>query len=301
MGKKDKKDNTRGKEGFDLYYRTFFGERWEKLKESLLKETEPSSFCLEKINKSDSTLEPEKNLRTYFLDSASILAAFSLPLKSAHDILDLCAAPGGKTLVISSLMNDDAVLTSNERSFERKQRLVKVCDEHLPQNIRNRVTITCSDGAVWCKTKQDCFDAILLDAPCSSERHVLNDEKYLSEWSPARIKTLSMEQWALLSSAFRMLREDGVMIYSTCALSPKENDEVVSRLFKKFENVKVLRLDDEEYRQNSNDIEKLKLFTGAVLPGTEQTEFGYQILPDIQNGSGPIYFSIIKKTRQMTN
>lgn len=288
MSKKNKNDDTRGKVGFDLYYSEVFGERWNHLKESLLEESTPVSYKL------------SSDLRTYFLDKASIFAASILPLKNVHSILDLCAAPGGKTLVISSLMEEDAILTSNERSFDRKQRLVKVCDEHLPESIRQRVNISCSDGALWCKTKKECFQRILLDAPCSSERHVLQDEKYLLQWSPARIKTLSMEQWALLSSAYRMLEPEGILVYSTCALAPKENDEVIKKLLKKFPDAKVISFESDEYKIRNVSFDELQkrianYSPNFVFPDYEKTELGYQILPDKQNGAGPIYFSMILK------
>lgn len=293
MAKNKSKDNSRGAEGFDSYYSQVYGERWNDLKTALLQESNPVSYNLSSLLSDN---DPEIPLRTYYLDCASILAAFSLPLKGAKDILDLCAAPGGKTLVISSLMDEDASLTSNERSFERKQRLSKVVEEHVPLHIRERISITCSDGALWCKTKTDCYDRILLDAPCSSERHVLNDEKYLLQWSPARIKTLAMEQWALLSSAYRMLKSGGMLLYSTCALAPKENDEVVERLFKKFEDAECLYIDSEEYKKISNDFNKITVFSENLrLPQYEKTKYGYQILPDAQNGAGPIYFAILKK------
>ena len=291
MAKNKEKDLNRGSQGFNSYYKEIFGERWEVLKEALLKESVPVSYNLSKIKG-----EEDGELRTYYLDAASILAAFSLPLKGAEEILDLCAAPGGKTLVISSLMDKDSKLTSNERSAERKHRLSKVVEEHIPSRIKENITVTCSDGAVWCKTKSNCFDRILLDAPCSSERHVLQDEKYLAQWSPARIKTLSMEQWALLSSAYRMLKDNGILLYSTCALAPKENDEVIERLFKKFDNCVNLSFESEKYQNLKNDEAKLQLFTDNVsLPDFERTKYGYQILPDKQNGAGPIYFSIIMK------
>lgn len=297
MAKNKNKDNTRGAQGFDSYYEEIFGERWNGLKEALLKESNPVSYNLSKI-KDDNDGE----LRTYYLDTASILAAFSLPLKGAQDILDLCAAPGGKTLVIASLMDEGAKLTSNERSAERKYRLSKVVEEHIPLRIKENITVTCSDGALWCKTKSNCFDRILLDAPCSSERHVLQDEKYLSQWSPARIKTLSMEQWALLSSAYRMLKEGGIMLYSTCALAPKENDEVIERLFKKFDDCENLFLESKEYDDNKNDITKLELFSDNIkLPEFEKTKYGYQILPDRQDGAGPIYFSVIMKKSNISS
>ena len=291
MAKNKEKDLNRGSQGFNSYYKEIFGDRWEVLKEALLKESVPVSYNLSKIKG-----EEDGELRTYYLDAASILAAFSLPLKGAEEILDLCAAPGGKTLVISSLMDKDSKLTSNERSAERKHRLSKVVEEHIPSRIKENITVTCSDGAVWCKTKSNCFDRILLDAPCSSERHVLQDEKYLAQWSPARIKTLSMEQWALLSSAYRMLKDNGILLYSTCALAPKENDEVIERLFKKFDNCVNLSFESEKYQNLKNDEAKLQLFTDNVsLPDFERTKYGYQILPDKQNGAGPIYFSIIMK------
>lgn len=291
MAKNKQKDLNRGSQGFNSYYEEIFGERWEVLKEALLKESVPVSYNLSRIKG-----EEDGELRTYYLDAASILAAFSLPLKGAEEILDLCAAPGGKTLVISSLMDEDSKLTSNERSAERKHRLSKVVEEHIPSRIKENITVTCSDGAVWCKTKSNCFDRILLDAPCSSERHVLQDEKYLAQWSPARIKTLSMEQWALLSSAYRMLKDNGILLYSTCALAPKENDEVIERLFKKFDNCVNLSFESEKYQNLKNDEAKLQLFTDNVsLPDFERTKYGYQILPDKQNGAGPIYFSIIMK------
>lgn len=291
MAKNKQKDLNRGSQGFNSYYKEIFGDRWEVLKEALLKESVPVSYNLSRIKG-----EEDGELRTYYLDAASILAAFSLPLKGAEEILDLCAAPGGKTLVISSLMDEDSKLTSNERSAERKHRLSKVVEEHIPSRIKENITVTCSDGAVWCKTKSNCFDRILLDAPCSSERHVLQDEKYLAQWSPARIKTLSMEQWALLSSAYRMLKDNGILLYSTCALAPKENDEVIERLFKKFDNCVNLSFESEKYQNLKNDEAKLQLFTDNVsLPDFERTKYGYQILPDKQNGAGPIYFSIIMK------
>ena len=291
MAKNKQKDLNRGSQGFNSYYKEIFGERLEVLKEALLKESVPVSYNLSRIKG-----EEDGELRTYYLDAASILAAFSLPLKGAEEILDLCAAPGGKTLVISSLMDEDSKLTSNERSAERKHRLSKVVEEHIPSRIKENITVTCSDGAVWCKTKSNCFDRILLDAPCSSERHVLQDEKYLAQWSPARIKTLSMEQWALLSSAYRMLKDNGILLYSTCALAPKENDEVIERLFKKFDNCVNLSFESEKYQNLKNDEAKLQLFTDNVsLPDFERTKYGYQILPDKQNGAGPIYFSIIMK------
>lgn len=275
MKQKDKSKKLVGAEGFDSYYAEIYGERWEKLKNALLEKADSRSFKI-------GSFEP------YFLDSGSIRCAVSLPLSGAKKILDLCAAPGGKSIVLASCMDEDAMLLSNERSSDRKLRLVRSCDSCLPESIRSRVEIICKDGAKMCLSKEnEChFDRILLDAPCSSERHVLSDPKYLSEWSPSRIKTLAVAQWSLLSSAYRMLKKGGYLLYSTCALAYEENDGVVGKLLKKFSDAEILE------PEISSDVSE---FCDSNLPEYEKTEFGAHVLPDLQNGAGPLYFCLIHK------
>ncbi len=273
MKQKDRNKKLTGAEGFEAYYLNLFGERWQSIKESFSLEPDYAEW-------------KAGGEKSYFLDSASVRAAVSLPLENATEILDLCAAPGGKTLILASNMAENATLLSNERSPERKNRLANTVKDCLSEKIQERVTIICKDGAQMCLKNEEKFDAILLDAPCSSERHVLADPKYLSEWSPSRIKTLSMAQWALLSSAWRMLKPNGYLLYSTCALSPDENDNVVAKLLKKFDNAKLC-----EPKISLN----YKNFTDSELPEYEKTEFGGHVLPDKAGGAGPLYFCLIQK------
>ena len=282
-GKGKEKVKLTGKVGFETYYGELYGQRWEALKNSFSEENQAVEYHVPGAEKS------------YFLDSASVLAALSLPLKGASNILDLCAAPGGKTLVIASRMDDDAHLSSNERSSDRKRRLSTVVQTCLPEKINERIKVSCSDGATWCTRQSECFDRILLDAPCSSERHVMLDEKYLNQWSLSRIKTVTMEQWALLSSAYRLLKVDGILLYSTCALCPEENDEMIERLYKKFNknNDAFVQLEP------TFNVDEIKDFVDISLPSFEKTKYGYMILPDVQKGAGPIYFSIIHKQKSI--
>lgn len=281
MGKKNSRnqpEKLRGADGFEKYYSELFGERWPTLRESLFGETVYAELSCGGAEK-------------YFLDPASVFAALQLPLEGADHILDMCSAPGGKTLVIASRMAEDAELVSNERSPARKNRLAQVVQNCLPEEIRNRIKISCSDGAKWCTTQTEVYDRILLDAPCSSERHVLADEKYLSQWSPSRIKSLSMEQWALLSSAYRLLVPGGYLLYSTCALCPSENDGVVSRLFQKFSDAELCFTDSEPAVKEN--IERLCSLPSLIQP--ERTEYGFHILPDKSAQCGPIWFTLIHK------
>ncbi|QNL97771.1 RsmB/NOP family class I SAM-dependent RNA methyltransferase [Treponema sp. Marseille-Q4132] len=266
-----------GRAGFEAYYSALYGERWPKIREALSGDVRYAAW-------NAGGKEP------YFLDAASVLAAFSLPLSGAHTLLDLCAAPGGKTLVLASLMEEDAMLVANERSRERCRRLKRVLENCLCETVFARVKASLCDGAKMCLDENARFDRILLDAPCSSERHVFTDAKYLAEWTPSRIKTSAIAQWALLSSAYRMLNPEGYILYSTCALAPAENDGIVERLLKKFDTAKIALDAVPRERQ------RLLPFCDTLFPEAEKTKYGFHVLPDVQRGAGPIYFSLIRKT-----
>lgn len=282
MGKKSKhnqENQNKGAVGFENFYSELYGERWPLLKKAFENENQAVEYRIPNSQKS------------YFLDSASVFAALCLPLKDSDQILDLCAAPGGKTLVLASRMDKTATLWSNERSPERKHRLSVVVQECLPPEISERIKVSCSDGATWCTRQTECFDSILLDAPCSSERHVIADPKYLNMWSLSRIKTVTMEQWSLLSSAYRMLKHNGYLLYSTCALCPQENDLMMEKLIKKFNKDG----NDFVFEPPVPEVNEINSFVDFKIPFYEKTKYGYQILPDKADGAGPIYFSLIKK------
>jgi 16S rRNA (cytosine1407-C5)-methyltransferase len=286
----------RGEAAFRAYYGGLFGERWPALEAALAAEPDSVAF------RSGEGQEP------YFMDSASIFAAQSLQLPPEGKILDACAAPGGKSLVLASRMGlrttgprypgTGLSLVSNELSADRRRRLREVLDRHLTPELRARVQTTARDAAAMCRSFEAAFDAILLDAPCSSERHVLRqacarseagrsaDKSALAEWSPARIRGLAMRQWALLSSALIMLKTGGCLVYSTCALSPDENDGVVARARAKHRAADgglSLRFDKPVYEGPRG------------MDGAEETEYGISILPDRNGGAGPMYICRIWK------
>ena len=245
-------------EAFEAYYLNLFGKRWTSLRESLL--LPPAS-----IPYSDGII------KTYMMDKASVLAAFSLKLPDSGLILDACAAPGGKSLVLVSRMGSKVKLLCNELSSNRRRRLVNVLDEHLDDQKRGQVSVSGFNAAGLGAKKSEWnrFDAILLDVPCSSERHVINNAKALMKWTSARPRSLAKRQWSLLSAAFLLLKTGGSLVYSTCALSPIENDGIVSKLLSKYK-------------------EKVKLDVPDFEQG-EKTEYGRIILPDLCDGMGPMY------------
>jgi 16S rRNA (cytosine1407-C5)-methyltransferase len=228
------------------------------------------------------------------MDRASVLTAASLRLPEEGLILDACAAPGGKSLVLVPRMaRNDALrkargdfpraagaaqLVCNELSSERRRRLISVLDEHLDEENRRRVSVSGFDAAKagGKKSEWNRFDAILLDAPCSSERHVIQSPKSLAEWKPARPRSLAARQWSLLSAAFLLVKSVGSLVYSTCALTPEENDGPVSRLLEKYP--REIELDEPDFMEG------------------EKTKYGRLILPDESGGMGPMYVARLRKT-----
>ena len=122
----------------------------------------------------------------------------------------------------------------------------------------------------------DTFDKILVDAPCSGERHLIQKTKELEKWSLNRTKRLAKTQYGLLCSALLSLKPGGYILYSTCSISPMENDDVIERLLtKKSTDVELASIDE------THDF-------------VEKTNFGYIVLPD-KTQAGPLYFTLLKK------
>ena len=249
---------------FDEYYQKLYGARWAQLRESLLLPAASASYS-------------EGLKKPYMMDRASVLAAESLVLPEEGIILDACAAPGGKSLVLASRISRGVQLLCNELSSERRRRLKKVLDEHLDGEKRRQISVSGFDAGELGgkKTEWNRFDAILLDAPCSSERHVIQSQKALAEWKPARPRSLSRRQWSLLSAAFLLLKPGGSLVYATCALSPEENDGPVSRLLEKYSG-------------------KIEVAEPGFALG-EKTKHGRLILPDESDGMGPMFVARLWK------
>ena len=150
----------------------------------------------------------------------------------------------------------------------------------MSEEKRSMVNVSGFDAAALGakKSEHGRFVGILLDVPCSSERHVIQSEKALSEWMPARPRFLARRQWALLSAAFLLLKSGGSLVYSTCAISKEENDGVIARLMNKYKDSVLLDAPD---------------FTEG-----EKTLFGRIILPDVSDGMGPMYIARFRKVQR---
>jgi len=288
-----KKSHKSGEVAFDQFYESHFGERWQTLKKALL--TPKSHIMIHnphgKFNSDGLELfancpflfnvkgeypKPEITpFPYYFIDGASAYAPLSLEIEEGEEVLDLCAAPGGKSLIMALLLKGTGRLVANDKSENRRFRLLDVIRNYIPEEvIADHIKVTGHDATKWCLYEKEAFDKILLDAPCSSEKHVLAAPHELKQWRLGRTKRLAMNQWTMLASAWLVLKPGGRIVYSTCSISPLENDDVVKKLINKF--------------GDEADV----LF--PQIKGGEQSEFGTWLLPD-QSGHGPFYLAVIDK------
>lgn len=264
------KKKSSGEDKFNDYYESVYGQRWEGIKKAFLEEKEPQS------------LEGPLS-KPYYMDKASVLAASCLPVKEGDTVLDMCAAPGGKTLVLAMKLNGSGRLVSNDRSPSRRVRLANVIKECLPERLNSIITITGHDSETWSLYEKDVYDCILLDAPCSSERHVLSDPKALSIWGTGRPKSLAIRQFAMLCAALDAVKTGGYILYSTCSINPGENTAVIEKLLKKRPGRLEVRIPDFDEFSLSGSLTIEKLPYGSI------------VMPDTSDGAGPLYFCLIRR------
>lgn len=196
-------------------------------------------YCYEQENFSD--FPPAKRgstgvLNYYLMDGGSILPVLALDLRPGCKLLDLCAAPGGKSLLAVQTLYPDLV-HSNDVSYSRVERIKRVYEQflydfHQDWVNEGKIKLSQHDGRVLV---EDVYDRILVDVPCTTDRHSLhqNDNNiFKTSRIKERLKLPEM-QCELLVSALKMVQKDGIVVYSTCSLSPIQNDGVVYMALKR--------------------------------------------------------------------
>jgi 16S rRNA C967 or C1407 C5-methylase (RsmB/RsmF family) len=286
---------------FNQYYESQWGGRWPTLLEALKK---PVRHCimLNKYAIQTKQLElqplefvsipcfvsttpgrfppPTKDTRGlsdyYILDAASVLATEVLQVQPNDRVLDLCAAPGGKTLAILQRLSSFGHLTSNEMAFDRRKRLRQVIEAYIPPEVIESSSVVIGKDGTKYNEQPEYYDKVLLDAPCSSERHLLHDEKEFGLWTQKRSQINAKRQFLLLKAALYCVKVDGFVLYSTCSIGSLENDLLIDRMLQKS--------------KIPFQVCKFK------VPIGEETKNGWIVLPDQADGWGPLYFSLLKRT-----
>jgi 16S rRNA C967 or C1407 C5-methylase (RsmB/RsmF family)/NOL1/NOP2/fmu family ribosome biogenesis protein len=185
-------------------------------------------------------------------------------------VLDMCAAPGGKSTHLLSLMTKESLLVSNE--------LISNRNNALQQNIVKWGTANCivtqNDPKDFARL-EEFFDIILVDAPCSGEGLFRKDKNAIDEWSENNVAMCTPRQKEILQHAITCLKPGGFIIYSTCTFEPSENDEQLAK-----NGLKIIPLDLQNF-------------------GLSKTTYGHQAFPHKIKGEG-FYIAVLQKPNEET-
>ncbi len=183
--------------------------------------------------------------KIYVQSLASMVPPLVLDPKSGERVLDLTAAPGSKTSQIADMMEMIGELVANDnnkiRFFKLKHNMEKmgVVDE----NDNWQFTLRMEVGSALVYEYPNYFDKILVDAPCSGEARFDRDNyKSYSYWSPRKVKEMAYKQRKLLLSAWSALKPGGVLVYSTCTMSPEEDEEQIARLLERYDDAEIVEI-----------------------------------------------------------
>lgn len=163
----------------------------------------------------------------YIQDPSASLVSYFLNPKPGMQVLDMCAAPGGKSIQASLLMKGQGILYSNDLSNSRSEILLS----NIERLGLNNVVISSLDLSKI-KGLNNKFDAIILDAPCSGSGMFRKSEEMKNDWTYEKVVKASYIQKELIKLAYSFLKEGGRLIYSTCSYSFEEDEEVVDYLLK---------------------------------------------------------------------
>ena len=208
----------------------------------------------------------------YLQEPSAMVPAYLLNAEENDLVLDMCAAPGGKTIQSSFLMKDKGLIISNDLSKPRTFSIV----ENIERLGIGNVVITNNDLSLIYNKYLNTFDKIILDAPCSGSGMFRKEDKMAEDWSYNKVLKFAETQKELIMYAYEMVKPGGVIAYSTCSFSMEEDEDVI------------------EYLLSKTDAEIINLDNNPLFYINKKKPFGIHLLPSIFPGEGH-YICLIKK------
>jgi 16S rRNA C967 or C1407 C5-methylase (RsmB/RsmF family)/NOL1/NOP2/fmu family ribosome biogenesis protein len=228
------------------------------------------------------TFDPLFHAGCYYVQEASGMfleqaLKQTIDLSTPLRILDLCAAPGGKSTLIQSLVSKESLLVSNEVIKSR----TTILEENMSKWGAANGVVTNNDPANFARL-ENYFDVIVIDAPCSGSGLFRKDATAIQEWSENNVAHCSHRQQRIIADVWASLKKEGILIYSTCSYSEAEDEAILEWLGNEF-LVEGIRL------KTGNDWGIVEVATGR------RQLHGYRFYPDKVKGEGFFIAAVRKK------
>ena len=211
----------------------------------------------------------------YVQEPAAMAPAECLDIDEAWCVLDMCAAPGGKSTQLKNKLSENGVLVSNEIIPSR----CKILAGNVERLGLHNTIVTCMDTARLANTFEGVFDLVMVDAPCSGEGMFRKEEIAVDEWSADNVTACAERQAEILDNAVKVLKSGGYIIYATCTFSPEENEMTVDAFLKRYPEFEILPV-NERVRESTCDGIK---FSGCSC---ENISFARRFYPHKALGEG---------------
>lgn len=211
----------------------------------------------------------------YVQEPGAMAPAECVDIEPDWKILDMCAAPGGKSTQLKNKLGENGILVSNE-IISSRCRILTGNIERL--GLHNTVT-TCMDTGKLAKLFPDTFDIIMVDAPCSGEGMFRKEEIAIDEWSTDNVKKCAERQAEILENAVTALKNGGYIVYATCTFSLEENEMMIDEFLQNHPEFEIVPV-KEKVRENTSD--------GIFFDGCrcENIHFARRFYPHKSKGEG---------------
>ncbi|MBQ6826129.1 MAG: NOL1/NOP2/sun family putative RNA methylase [Clostridia bacterium] len=225
----------------------------------------------------------------YVQEPAAMLPAESLEINPDWCVLDMCAAPGGKSSQLKNKLGEKGILVSNEIISSR----CKILTGNIERlGFLNTVTC-CLDSEKIAKTFPNTFDLIMVDAPCSGEGMFRKDDNAILEWSIDNVKKCAERQKEILRNAVKALKPNGYIVYATCTFSLEENEMVIDNFLKENPDFELMPLTEKVQKATARGIK----FEGCEC---ENIAFCGRAYPHKIKGEGQ-FVALLHNKNEQTN
>lgn len=219
-----------------------------------------------------------------YLQEPSASSAVSVLDPQENDwVLDLCAAPGGKSTQIAARLNNTGFLLSNEIENSRANILLS----NMERCGISEMMVTNASPAALCEHVKGWFDKVLVDAPCSGEGMFKKNAKALEDWSIEHVQACQSRQLHILDSAYEALKQGGILVYSTCTYAPEENEEVIQKFLAAHEDMELVDCGTDFGRHGLSGYEINETMVRRIFP--------------MDQGEGHFIAKMVKHGEQLTS